>query len=119
MTASKRKGTAFESAVRDRLAEQLGRVVHRLALNGTRDIGDIAIEGMDIAVECKAAKAIELGSWMTETLAEQKTRGTRWGVLVVKRRMKPVGDSYVVMTLDQWCALADAAYWRPTDGVVA
>jgi hypothetical protein len=113
VSASKRKGSAWEVQLRDHLAQALDRACHRLALSGTRDIGDIAVEGVDITIEAKACKALDLGGWMNELAIEQRHRATRWAALIVKRRSHSVGRAYVVMELDQWCDLVDAAHWRP------
>ncbi len=108
VSASRRKGTAFETLVAGFLTDALERPVHRLAQHGTKDIGDIAIEGISVTIEAKAGRSIELGQWMTETDIEAKRRGTRWAALVIKRRMKPVSQSYVVMDLAQWVDLIKA-----------
>jgi hypothetical protein len=113
VTASKRKGSAWEVQLRDHLATALGRPVHRLALSGTRDIGDLTIEGVDMTIEAKACKTLDLGGWMNELATEQAHRRSRWGALIVKRRNHGTGRAYVVMEVDQFADLVDAAHWRP------
>ena len=57
-SASKAKGTRFESAVRDYLREALhGTGIDRRVLQGTQDMGDnygIRSHGCDVIAECKA-----------------------------------------------------------------
>jgi len=104
MSASRRKGTAWESAVVAFLQERGFPYAERRALRGTDDRGDVAgIPG--VVIECKAEKAIALGEYMNEVAVETKNASARVGVAVVKRRQKPVGEAYVVMTLDQFVEL--------------
>lgn len=109
MNRSKAKGTRWETELAGYLLDSLTRPIHRLAQHGTNDIGDLAIEGVPVTIEAKNANKIELGEWMTETVVEQRQRGTRWGALFIRRRGRACGDAYVVMTLAQWCDLVSEA----------
>ncbi|MHB8188951.1 MAG: putative PDDEXK endonuclease [Ferrimicrobium sp.] len=106
---SKAKGSLFERHVAQFLGLMLGTPVHRIASAGSNDRGDLAIEGIEMVVECKAANAIKLGEWMKELSAECANARTRRGVLVVKRRMAGVQDAYAVMSLAAWAQLVKAA----------
>ena len=102
---SKRKGTAFESACRDYLADVLGRRIERLPAGATLDRGDLT--GVDgVAVECKAVKQINLAAIVDEAVAEAANVGP--GTLplaIIKRRQRGVEHAYAVMPLESWCDL--------------
>jgi hypothetical protein len=67
MSASKAKGTRFETAVCDYLNAE-GFAVERRALAGAADKGDVA--GLPVAVEVKNVKATALAAWVDEADAE-------------------------------------------------
>jgi hypothetical protein len=120
MNASKRKGTAWESAVVTFLQENGVRHAERRALNGAKDRGDIAgIPG--IAIECKSAARVELASWMDEAQAERDNDGADVGLVWIKRRGKTnPGSGFVILTGDDLVQLlATAGYIaakEPADG---
>lgn len=103
MTKSKQKGTAAETAVVRYLRSlefgpmgPLFPAVERRALSGGKDKGDVA--GIpDTVIEVKAAEQVKLTEWQRETLAEMQNAGASWGLLVVRRKYKPVHqwDAYV------------------------
>lgn len=98
MSASKRKGTAFETAVVTYLREHGFPTAERRALAGTLDRGDIA--GIpDVAIECKAVQAITLAAFVDETERERRNADATYGITVIKRRQKSIGDAYAVMPL--------------------
>ncbi len=97
--ANKRRGSTWESAVRDYLKSK-GIFAERMPAGASIDRGDIATPGWTI--ECKNAQRIDLAGWLTETLLEQAHNGTPWQALVIKRKGRAsAGDGYVVMTVDQ------------------
>jgi Holliday junction resolvase len=94
------KGTAFETDVVRYLQAHGFEAAERRALSGTQDKGDVAgIPG--VVIECKNHKTIDLGSWMTELEREQTRASAHLGLVVAKRRMHNVAQSYAVMTLEQ------------------
>lgn len=98
MSASRRKGTAFETAVVRYLQDQGFGACERRALSGKNDRGDIA--GLDgWTLECKAEKAISLASYVDEAQVEAVNSGTDLFAAVVKRRGKGVAEAYVVLPL--------------------
>lgn len=104
MSASRRKGTAFETAVVRYLQEQ-GYLAERRALSGRLDKGDIAgVPGWTL--ECKAERAIDLAGYMGEAAQEAANAGTDLYAAVVKRRGKSVKDAYVVMPLEIFLRIA-------------
>lgn len=111
MSASKQKGTRWESAIVQFLKER--GVIHaeRRALNGATDRGDIAgIPGL--VIEAKSTKALTLAAFVKEAEAERANDGARHGVAWIKRVGKSSpADAYVVMTGDGLMRLlADAGY---------
>lgn len=92
MSASRRKGTAAESAIVNYLREHGVPHAERRALSGAKDRGDIAgIAG--VVVEVKSGARLELPAWLRETEAERVNDGAAYGLLVVKPR--GVGTSRV------------------------
>lgn len=104
MTASKRKGTAFEVAVRDFIDSQ-GIACFRTAPAGARDEGDLVVPSWDCIIECKNARAIDLAGAVDEALIEAGHAKASYGIAVVKRRLAPVNQAYVVMPLNVFTRL--------------
>lgn len=109
MSASKRKGTGWESVIVAAL--QGAGFVHaeRRALAGARDRGDIAgIPGL--VVEAKNAARLDLAGWLAEAEVERVNDRARWGVVWAKRRGKAsAADGYVVMSGATFLQLLSAA----------
>jgi Holliday junction resolvase len=104
MSASKRKGTAWETQVVDYLREHGQPYAERRALSGSSDKGDIAgVPG--VMIECKNEAKVTLGAYADEVKAQTAHAGASIGVAVVKRRSRGPGDAYVVMTLEQFAAI--------------
>lgn len=109
---NKVKGTNFESAVRGYLNENGFPEARRVVQTGRLDTGDLHC--LDFCIQAKAWKNI------TEGLAaavEGATRqvgpsGLTYPVGVVKRPRKPIRESYVVMTLEQFVELLRGLYGR-------
>ncbi len=101
MSASRRTGTAFESAVVTYLAAHGFPYAERRAMRGAYDRGDVAgVPGW--AVECKAVRALDLAGWTTEAAQEATNADSRWWAVIVKRRGQSVAQSYVVLSLATW-----------------
>lgn len=84
MSASRAKGTRFESAICEYLNAE-GFPVERRALAGSADKGDIA--GLPVAVEAKNVKATALAAWVDEADAEAiNARAPLGGVVWHHRR---------------------------------
>ena len=99
---AKQKGTRWESAVRDYLADRLGVRVERLPAGSRHDRGDLAgVEGM--CVECKDVGRLDLAGWCDEATVEAANVGDgTLPVVVAKRRGKGVEHGYVIMPLWAW-----------------
>jgi hypothetical protein len=102
VTASKKRGTAFESAVVAWLRANGRPQVERRALNGARDRGDIA--GLPNSVlECKATSRLDLAGAVDEARVEAANAGVDLYAAVIKRRGRgDPGDAYVVTDLRTW-----------------
>lgn len=76
MNASKNKGTAFESAVRDYLRWALSNTkIDRAVLHGTDDIGDISgvyRDGVPVVIECKSRKKPQAYEALHEAIQESE-----------------------------------------------
>lgn len=111
MSASKRKGTAWETAVVTYLRENGAPHAERRTLNGANDRGDIAgIPG--VVIECKNEKAVTLAAYADETTTETANDGARIGLAWIKRRGK-TSPAHAYVLLDGATAvrlLADAGY---------
>ncbi len=111
MSASKRKGTAWETAIVGYLHENGVEFAERRALKGNKDCGDVAgIPG--VVIEAKNEKQITLGSYVDEAEAEARNDGARIGVAWMKRRGRTSpGGGYVAMSGEMFLRLlVDAGY---------
>lgn len=110
---AKAKGTAFESAIVAHLTERfggagraLGLVPRRVAQAGALDTGDV--HGVSpFVIQAKAYKSLADGlrEGVDGVQAQHVRAGEPFGVAVIKRPRKPIGQAYAVMTLDQWADL--------------
>ncbi len=98
MNPQKAKGSAFERLVRDYLAEALP--CERIPAGATLDRGDLWTEAA--AIQCKNHRALSLGSWLTQTIEQQRNAGKPYGVLVVKRKgTTDPGEQFAILPLSQ------------------
>jgi hypothetical protein len=105
VNASKRKGTAWESAVVDWLRTHGWPYAERRALAGVNDKGDVSgLPG--VVIEAKNAKSITLAAWVDELLVECANANAEVGAVVIKRRgTTDVGRAYAVMPLEMFARL--------------
>lgn len=114
---SKAKGTAFEVLVRDYLIKKGFIHAHRTALEGGLDKGDIhgiaqAETHRKVCIQCKNDKSFNISGWLNDTVEQAGRLGGAVPALVVKRKgkgEKALGDSYVVMRLDDLVDLLQEA----------
>mgnify|MGYP002640864697 CR=1 FL=1 len=111
--ANKAKGTKFESDVANYLQSR-GVRCKRHPRTGVNDIGDAGfpLNKGTMVLEAKARKSIDLATFVAESLVEAvnyehkfPAEAPAFGAAVVKRRQKPIGDAYVVLTLDEFVEL--------------
>jgi hypothetical protein len=87
MSAARRKGTTWESAIVAFLRENGVPHAERRALAGAKDRGDVAgIPG--VTIEAKSAVRIDLAGWVDETEVERINDGAAVGLCWIKRRGK-------------------------------
>lgn len=112
MSASRAKGTRWESAIVTFLQSCGWPHVERRALNGAKDRGDIAgIPG--VVIEAKSAARVELAAWLDEANAEALNDRAAYGVVWFKRRGRPdPGDGFVLMDGGSFIALLVEAGYR-------
>ena len=98
MSASKSKGTRWESAIVEYLRASGVPHAERRALNGTKDRGDVAgIPG--VVIEAKNAATVSLGAWLDEAEAERVNDGAAVAVVWHHRRGKrSPASGYVTMS---------------------
>ena len=118
MTAAKRKGTAWETLVTRALnlyGLGTGLYAYRPAQAGFRDEGDI--HGLSpFVAQCKdyASLADALREGLDGAVKQAEHAGEDYGVAIVKRRRRSVGDAYAVMRLEDFARvllrLRDAEY---------
>lgn len=113
MSAARRKGTTWETAIVTLLRACGWRHVERRALAGARDRGDIAgIPG--VVIEAKAAKEIRLAEWMRELEVEVANDNADLGFVWIKKRGRTSAwDGYIVMTPRDVIALLTASGYGP------
>jgi hypothetical protein len=112
MTSSqKRKGDAYEHALRAHLANG-GFAVSRTRAGYERDYGDLHIlgdgHGPAVIVQSKNQPNWNgmVGGWVTATQLQRDQAGARHGFLVVKRRgIASPGRQFVIKELDDELAL--------------
>lgn len=106
MTPGKRKGSRCELDVRDYLRERGYSAERCYGAGRSDDIGDVrGLPGF--VVEVKNQRELRFAEWVDETEVERVNAREPFGVLVVKRRMKPISDAYAVMPLRQLVDLVD------------
>lgn len=109
MTASRQRGTRWETAIVDYLRTSGWPFVERRARNGAKDRGDVA--GLiNWVIEAKSEKRISLAGWIAEAETERVNDGAEHCAVWAHRKGKASpGDGYVVMTGAQFTALLKAA----------
>jgi hypothetical protein len=105
MSASKAKGTRWESAIVEFLRGRGFPYAERRALAGTRDLGDVTgIPG--VVIEAKNEKQHNLTGWLKEAEQERRNADADLGVVWFKRRGKTsAGDGFVLMDGDTFAYL--------------
>lgn len=110
-SASARKGSNYERDLVDYLRTN-GLTVERLRPTGVEDEGDLAITFPQYVevVEAKAENRLDLPGYLREAEREKSYYAQHRqmdslnvrGVVIIKRRMAPIGKSYVIHTVDDY-----------------
>jgi hypothetical protein len=91
----KKRGTAYESAVRDHAIAHRHKAF-RPAQAGAGDLGDVHLDGL-VALQCKDVTSWSVSGWMQDVEEQRQRAGLPFGAVIMKKRRASVGDSYVVM----------------------
>ncbi len=107
--ANKAKGTAYETAVQRYLAEKFDRFaeVVKPRQSSWTDVGDIHVVPVGVVLQAKNVAAHDFSGWLRDVESQRAAAGATYGVVVAKRRGRPVAESYVVMTLEQFRSMLD------------
>lgn len=113
----KAKGTSFETAIKEHLISKDFPNARRAVLAGENDTGDIhgvqnQTTSREVCFQCKNQKKWDLSGWLDATIEQAKRLKNALPVLVVKRPgkgTKSIGDSYIVMRLDDFVELLKEA----------
>lgn len=110
MSASKDRGTRWESRVVDFLRKSGWPSAERRALGGSKDRGDIA--GIPFTViEAKSVARLDLSGWLDEAEKERDNDQADIGAVWIKRRgTQDPGRSYVLMSGDDFAWLLRLAH---------
>lgn len=105
VSASRSRGTAFETLIVRYLQSRGWTHAERRALHGAVDKGDITGTG-PLVWECKNHKSLDISAWLKETEQERQNANADYGVLVVKRRSYgDPADQYAIMRLEHLVSL--------------
>lgn len=105
MTREKQKGTAWETEV-TRFLNAHGVRAYRPAQSGFKDHGDI--HGVSpFVIQCKDWRDVlgALREGVDGAVVQAGYAGEDYGVAVVKRARRGVGEAYAVMRLEDWSRL--------------
>lgn len=113
MSASGKKGTAWESAVVEYLRTNGAPHAERRARTGAHDQGDVSgLPG--VVIEAKNCRITELAEWLKEAETERDHAKAEIGVVWHHRRGKSSpGDAYVTMSGATLVTLLRAAGYLP------
>ncbi len=112
-TPSKRKGSAWELAIAKYLIEHGWKRAERRIAGSNLDKGDI--NGIDgCTIEAKNEKRIDLSGYLKELEVEMANAKADTGVVIVKKKgITDVGESYAVMPVKIWVSLMKEAGYGP------
>lgn len=110
---AKQKGTSFETSIKRYLNSNGFLKAARTVLKGSEDTGDINgirnnLAERELAIQCKNQRKLNLSGWLDATVEQASKLGKSMPALVVKRAgkgEKALGDTYVVMRLDDFVTL--------------
>ena len=106
----KAKGTQAEVLVRDHFIGAGFPDVHRSALSGIQDIGDLIGLGR-VTIQVKNHATPKIPEWLRATEKQRQLAGNDFGLLVAKRQgvgARNVGNWAAIMVESQWMRL----YWE-------
>lgn len=104
----KRKGTEWETNIVDTLGaffeRRFGLKPRRVAQTGINDTGDV--HGISpFVIQAKDDKSFRISEWLDgpkSAVVQARRAGEPYGLVVVKRFRRAVGDAYAIMRLEDW-----------------
>lgn len=114
MSKAKAKGTRMETAVTSYLRETFEDAegaIHRAALHGTQDQGDVHglfFHGGKVVLEVKNCRRYEPKEWLRQAERERGNADAAYGVVVFHVNgigLDNMGEQGVLMTLETFCKL--------------
>lgn len=113
MSASKARGTAFESALTAYL-RSLSLDAERIGLSGNLDCGDIVVKdrGTITVIEAKNTTRLDLAGWWKQAEVERQNYANKRGldpgkvmaVVAHKRRNAGIADSWITLPASEFFA---------------
>ena len=103
---SREKGTRYEVACAEWFRQRGWSEVFRMATRSTLDVGDLG--GLPrFAVECRDRQKQSLSLNVDDAEERARNKNADFGVALMKRPRRPVGDSYVCMSLTTFGRILD------------
>ena len=103
---SREKGTRYEVACAEWFQQQGWSEGFRMATRATLDVGDLG--GLPrFAVECRDRQRQELARNVDDAEERAVNKKADFGVALMKRPRRPVGDSYVLLSLSTFGRILD------------
>jgi hypothetical protein len=101
----KRKGSSFERDIVVFLqAHGFPFAERSYGAGRPGDVGDI--DGLPgFVIEAKACRSIDLAGWVDEAETERTNARQPFAIVIAKRRNRPTGAAYAVMTLESFARL--------------
>lgn len=111
VSASKSKGTKWETAVKEWLNRRGWRGVARHPQHGARDVGDLS--GIpQLVIQCKNERTYTWGPYLRELQEQIRNADASAGVLVVHRmNQASVEEALFVMDAESFACMLQATYW--------
>lgn len=104
MTPEHRKGSQWERDIVKYLRSIGYRAERCYGAGRPEDVGDI--RGMrDVVLQAKAHKRFTLATWVDQAKTQRLNAGAGIGAVVLKRKMRPVQDAYVILPLSEFADL--------------
>lgn len=104
VSAASRKGYSAEHAL-EALEQARGYQVWRPRAGRARDCGDLS--GLPLVQSVKNHGRLDLATWVGELESQVAHAGAATGVVVHKRRGKPIESWYVTTTVRLWLPVLD------------
>lgn len=116
MSKQKKKGTWMETTAANYGNRRLGgKDIHRAALAGSADKGDLhglKMRGKPVVIECKNCAKYDIPGWLEEAEIERGNADAEFGIVLFHLKgvgEKRFGENAVVMTYDTFLGMVAGA----------